>query len=227
MLDPGTDPKSADCCAVDPRIACHFDEWIADATTDTEFPPMVDVSEMLLGLVEPELAERKPSVLEIGCGSGALSVALLKRGAARARGMDLSTGMLATAVKRAEAADVADRAEFAVGDGAVQGHDPHDWVVLDRVICCYPNVTGLLGNVASSARERVAFSLPTSRGWRGIVNHGMRIAENLSVRLGWSGCFGYVHNVDRIEKRLAAAGFALRRSQRLGLWYAAVWDRAA
>ena len=225
MLDPGADPKSTDCCAVDPRIARHFNNWIEQATTDTKFPPMVDVSEMLLGLVEPEVAQRQPSVLEIGCGSGAMSVALLKRGAARARGVDLSTGMLATAIKRAEAADVADRAAFVVGDGATEKHGPHDWVILDRVICCYPNVAAMMGNVIESARERVAFSLPTSRGWRGIVNHGMRIVENLSVRLGWSGCMGYVHNVDRIEKRLAAAGFAQRRSQRLGLWYAAVWDR--
>jgi magnesium-protoporphyrin O-methyltransferase len=120
---------------------------------------------------------------------------------------------------------VADRASFVVGDGAQASLENHDWVILDRVICCYPDASRLMSNVTGAARHRVAFSLPTSRGWRGLVNQVLRVGENLGVRIGWSGCPGYVHDVDRIESTLAAAGFVPVRSERLGLWYAAVWDR--
>ncbi len=188
---------------------------------------MIDVSNMLLGLLEPEVGRDSPTLLEIGCGSGGLTVALLKRGAARARGIDLSPGMLAVAVKRAEAADLADRASFVVGDGARAALEQHDWVVLDRVICCYPDVSALLRNVIGASRARIAFSLPTSRGWRGVVNHVLRLGENMAVRLGWDGCVGYVHDVDRIESTLATAGFSRLREGRLGLWYGAVWERPA
>jgi hypothetical protein len=33
-----------------------------------------------------------------------------------------------------------ERAEFKVGDAAVTEVEPHDWVVLDKVICCYPHM---------------------------------------------------------------------------------------
>src|SRR3954447_4311274 len=105
MLDPGTDSPHAsdspvaDCCGeVDPRISSHFDNRIAELTAESEFPQMVDVSEMLLDLLD-DVGEAQPTLLELGCGSGALLVSLMKRGATRARGYDMSPGMLAVAVK--------------------------------------------------------------------------------------------------------------------------------
>jgi magnesium-protoporphyrin O-methyltransferase len=187
---------------------------------------MVDVSAMLLGLVDGDVADAAPSVLELGCGSGALAVALLKRGASRARGIDLSPGQLAVAVKRADAADVADRAAFTLGDAATADVDPADWVVMDRVICCYPHMAALLDQATRSARLRVCFTVPTSRGWRGLLNRIMWPAENIPLRFGRPGCPGFVHSLDKIERRLRDAGFTQARSERLGLWHAAVWDRA-
>jgi hypothetical protein len=39
-------------------------------------------------------------------------------------------------------------------------------------------------------------------------------------------CPGYVHSMDRMAQRLSDAGFELLREKHLGLWYAAVWQRA-
>src|SRR3954467_4236580 len=128
MLDPtdppaATDSHAADCCTPSTpdsrKIASHFDNRITELTSEseTDFPEMVDVSRMLLELLDDAQAV-SPSLLELGCGSGALTVALLKRGARRARGLDLSPGMLAVAVKRAQQADVADRVAFTLADAA-------------------------------------------------------------------------------------------------------------
>ena len=246
MLDPGTHspqpPDAAvapdsplatdaavapDCCARDERIAEQFNKRIAEQIEDDELPEMVDVSEMLLRLMGSagDVATAAPTLLELGCGSGALTVELLRRGAVSADAVDLSPDMLDAARRRAAQGDVSDRVHFEQGDASLMQLSPHDWVVLDRVFCCYPDVERLLANATRAATRRVAFTVPNSRGWRGAMNKIMWRGANIPVRLGRGGCPGFVHSIDLIERRLAAAGFGLRGADRLGLWYAAVWDR--
>ena len=141
--------------------------------------------------------------------------------------MDLSPDMLDAARRRAAQADVSDRVSFEQGDASVMQLSPHDWVVLDRVVCCYPDVQRLITNATRAATRRVAFSAPKSRGWRGALNKMMWRSANIPLWLGRPGCPGFVHSIDAIERLLAADGFALRRADRLGLWYAAVWERPA
>jgi magnesium-protoporphyrin O-methyltransferase len=213
------------CCEVDPRIAHHFDNRIAELTADGQLPEMVDVSEMLLSLLS-DVGVVAPTVLELGCGSAALMTELVRRGAASADGVDLSPDMIAAARRRAAEADVADRSAFVQGDGALIPLDAHDWVVLDRVICCYPNVESLLANATRAATRRVAFSVPNSRGFRGLVNKVGWWLENVPTWLRGNACPTFVHDISRIERILSRAGFTRSRDARLGLWYAAVWDRA-
>jgi magnesium-protoporphyrin O-methyltransferase len=227
----GTDTKQDACCApsspTDPVIAKHFDKRIAELTAEAEFPEMVDVSAMLLNLLQEDLETSAPSVIELGSGSGALAVALIKRGAARVRGIDMSPGMLAVAVRRAEAAGVADQASFGVGDGAAAELEPADWVVLDRVICCYSDMPRLVGNAAGAARSRVAFTVPLSRGWKGLLNRFMWFLENIPSFVTRNSCPTFVHDTRRIEEQLAQRGFTRLREDRLGLWYGCVWERDA
>lgn len=217
--------ERTDCCVVDvdPRIARHFDAGYA-TLADSELPEMVDVSRGLVELL-PDVAELRPTLLELGCGTAGLTVELLRRGAVRADGVDLSPGSLAVARRRAEAGDVADRVDFTLGDAAQVALQPHDWVVLDRVICCYRHVDALMGNAIGAARWRLIFSVPHDRGWRGAVNKLIVTAENLINRFRGRPCPGYNHNIGRIERRIAAAGFSRRTAATFGLWYAAVWER--
>ena len=209
-----------------PRISRHFDNRIAELTADGELPAMVDVSEMLLGLLS-DVASVATTVLELGCGSAALMTELVRRGAASADGIDLSPDMIAAARRRAAEADVADRSSFVQGDGALIPLEAHDWVVLDRVICCYPNVESLLANATRAATRRVAFSVPNSRGFRGLMNKIGWWLENVPTWLRGNACPTFVHDINRIERILGRAGFARSRDARLGLWYAAVWDQPA
>jgi SAM-dependent methyltransferase len=225
----GGPTESADCCAdrsVHPRIADHFDQRVQMLSEQTGgFPEMVDVSRALLSMLATDAATERPTVLELGSGSGALSVALLESGVARADGVDLSPESVATARRRAETAGVADRASFAVGDGSSYPVDAHDWVVLDRVICCFPHVDQLLAHSIGAAQHRYAFSLPHGRGWRRLVNWALITFDNTFDRLRGSGCPGFLHSMSKIEGRLRAAGFRLRDERTIGLWYAAVWEK--
>lgn len=218
--------QTAACCADDPIIARHFDGRIAELIDEFkgELPPMVDVSEMLLGLLG-DVADAHPTLLELGSGSAALTVELLRRGASTAEAVDLSPQMVSAARRRADEAGVGDRVSFHVGDGAAVDVAAHDWVVLDRVMCCYPDVAGLLANATRAATRRVAYSVPTSRGWRGLLNKIGWGFDNVPSMVRRDACRTFVHDIGRIDAALAGAGFARTRDAHLALWYAAVWDR--
>ena len=219
--------SAADCCPVarDPRIARSFDRLTEERTAGGVLPQMQPTTKRLFALLS-DVTEQKPTVLELGCGSGALLVGLLKSGATRVDGVDLSTGSLAAARRRAEEAGAGDRATFTQGDGARVDLDGHDWVVMDRVICCYPDVDALLDNAVPAARSRFAFSVPASRGFRGLVNRVIWGFVSLWDRVR-SNAPGYVHSIDLMERRLSAAGFKLLRSETGWIWYLAVWERNA
>jgi magnesium-protoporphyrin O-methyltransferase len=189
-----------------------------------ELPGLHSISQRVLEALG-DVATSRPSVLELGCGSGALTVGLLERGASRASGIDLSPASIEIARRRAEAAGESARVSFEVGDGASINLERHDWVVLDRVICCYAHVDRLLDNSINAAGRRYAFSVPESRGLRGIVNGLSVWLENLTKALRRKPCPGYVHDIRRIEQRLTVAGYRKVRASTAGLWYVAVFER--
>jgi magnesium-protoporphyrin O-methyltransferase len=215
------------CCETpDPRIASCFDKRVADDSGSGEFPDMVDVSRGLLYLL-CDVSTEHPTLLELGCGSGAMSVTLLESGAESVDGVDLSPESIATATRRAAAAGVAERAHFTVGDGSVVPVQRHDWVVMDRVICCFADMERLLGHAIAAADKRVCFTVPDSRGMWGVFNRIGWGFEAWLTRFRRNACPGYVHSLDLITRRLADSGFELLRDRRMGVWYAAVWERSA
>jgi magnesium-protoporphyrin O-methyltransferase len=234
LTEPGPDPAASpeprppDCCAVDadPRIGRWFDRLTAERTAGGVLPPMVAVSEHLLAQLG-DVSEARPTVLELGCGSGALLVELLTRGVSWADGIDLSPASLDAARRRADAAGVGERVQFAAGDAARLELAPHDWVILDRAICCYPDMPALINRAIGAARARVCFSVPTSRGARGRVNRLAWGLEAWWTRVRRGPCPGYVHDLDDLERRLSAAGFQRRSGRTDFLWYTAVWERPA
>src|SRR5919106_7082623 len=219
--EPAPDP--VDCCVppTDPRIARHFDHKMRERTAAGRLPPLHEVSAALLAQLA-DVGETAPSVLEIGCGSGALTMALLERGAQRASGVDLSPGSIDAARRRAAEAHLSDRTAFRVGDGASVDLEAHDWVVLDRVICCYRDMSRLLANSIPAAQRRFAFSIPDSRGVFGLMNRIEELIEGVTNRLRGRPCPGYVHDLRLIEERLARAGFRPVLTTNAGRWYVGV-----
>ncbi len=186
---------------------------------------MVDVSAALLVQLG-DIATLHPTVLELGCGTGALSVALLERGARRASGVDLSALSLDVARRRADAAGFADRATFIRGNAATAMLDQHDWVILDRSLCCFADADGLIAAAIAAARIRIAITIPESRGWRGSLSR-----VRWSAKTAWDelrgGCRGYVHDLKTIEAHLARAGFrpSVSLPSHHGLWFIGIYQR--
>ncbi len=221
-----TDRSDRDCCHTtpDPRVARRFDREWAEYDDAEGFPRIVDVSAGLLDQLRDATLER-PTVFEIGSGTGGVSVALLEMGAASVRGVDLSAASVDVATRRAAAGGYADISGFRVGEGQSVADETADWVILDRVLCCDGRATAVLDAAIGIARRRIAFTVPESRGWRGLLNRPMWAAETV-WDLARGGCRGFVHDIRAFERSLDAAGFTLARSGRVGLWYVGVYDRA-
>jgi SAM-dependent methyltransferase len=219
------EPAEPECaCPANARIERHFDSKTMQLTEGGQLPGMVAVSDRLKEALLP-LGPTGQSVLELGCGRGALLLALVQAGAGRATGIDLSGATIEAARRRFTEAGLADRVDLSVGDAARVRHEPHDWVILDRVICCYPDMEALLANTLPAARRIYAFTVPTSRGWRGVLARLEEWFDNAWNTLLGRPCPGYVHDLDLIEQRLEGSGFRLRHQDRLRLWHIAVYER--
>jgi SAM-dependent methyltransferase len=224
-LKPDSDGQECE-CPTDSRIARYFDARVAERLAQRQDPGLVAVSERLSDALL-SLDPTGKTVLELGCGRGGLLLELVQAGAARATGLDLSPTGIDAARTQFEQAQLSDRVHLSVGDAARVPLEPHDWVILDRVMCCYPDVERLLTNTLPAARHLYAFTVPTSRGWRGVAARLEEWFENAWNTLRGQACPGYVHSLDLIDERLVMAGFRLRHRDRLRLWHIAVYERVA
>lgn len=164
------------------------------------------------------------SVLEVGGGVGAIELELLAAGAARATDVELSGEYEEESQKLLAERGLTDRVERRVGDFVAEPVEPHDVVVMHRVVCCYPDVDALVGVAASCARRRMVLTYPQERWW---TRAGVRVI-NLILRLSSSEFRTFVHPVQRMTAAAAAHGLTLGERRRRGLfWESAAYERLA
>ena len=157
------------------------------------------------------------TVLEVGGGIGALQLELLEAGAARATNVELSAGYEDAAAELFGGRDV----ERRVGDFVGEETEPHDVVVMHRVVCCYPDVDALVGKGAANARQRLLLTYPRER-W--FIRLGLR-AVNAFLALRRCGFRTYVHPVARIDAAAESHGLRLERRVAHRLWESAAYVR--
>lgn len=210
----GTDEERPDCC---------FDEWASgNAKRARKGEIAAPVTRALVAdLEQVGLAGR--SVLDVGCGTGDLALATLARGATRAHGIDLGAGAIDNARALAAERGLSERASFEVGDGSTSLLPAADVVVLNRVVCCYPDATGLIEHSLGVAGAVIAVSAPVDRGVVGAWNRVPLAGSNAWFRMRdrkFKGFRTFVHDLDSIDGAIRAAGFT-RTSHRRSRF---VWD---
>jgi len=161
------------------------------------------------------------TVLDVGGGIGAIELELLAAGAARATNVELSGGYEEAASALLTERGLSDRVDRRVADFVSEGEavEPHDLVVLHRVVCCYPDVDALMGAAAEHTRKRLVLTYPQEHL---LMRVGLRVV-NLWLRVSGCGFRTYVHPVARILGAAEADGLKLVRRERQGF----LWESAA
>lgn len=162
-------------------------------------------------------------VLEVGCGPGYLHRALLRLGASRATGVDLSEEMLAIARSEALAEGLADRTAYRRGDFTQLADEVPvaDVVVLDKVICCYPDWKRLVDASLRRTRRLYAYTIPRERSLTraalGTMRWGLRQV----------GCCyqPFLHAPQRINERIRGDGFRLISECKTTWWLTQIYAR--
>src|SRR5216683_5153184 len=165
------------------------------------------------------------TVLEVGGGIGAIEIELLKAGMARAVNVELTPTYEAAAVGLLGDSGLADRAERKIMDFAEAGNEVEaaDVVVMNRVICCYPDMPKLAGAAAEHAKDMLVMSFPNERWWTQLglsfANFGFRVIR-LQFRV-------FLHPPELIEAAVQQHGFRTRFNERGLLWQVNAFERIA
>jgi 2-polyprenyl-3-methyl-5-hydroxy-6-metoxy-1,4-benzoquinol methylase len=171
------------------------------------------------GLVELAGNVSGETVLEVGGGVGAIELDLLAAGADRATNVELSGEYEEEAAKLIAERGLTERVERRVADFVEEPVEPHDVVIMHRVVCCYPDVDRLVGVAAAHTRRRLLLTYPRERPW---TRAGIR-AINLLMRISGSSFRAFVHPVARMAAAAQREGLALERRERQSL----IWENAA
>ena len=181
-----------------------------------------------LRLIRPLLALPTPlaSVLDIGCGAGAAHHELLRRGAALlAVGVDASAGYITAAASNSQLLGLRERTLYHQLDFALHAaqFEPAAVVIMDRVICCYPDLGQLLGAAAERSTGFLALSFPRNNWWVRLIG----TAINSFSAFGRSSYRFFIHPEPEVLRVVRASGLLPLESSTFGAWHLVVFARPA
>jgi len=145
------------------------------------------------------------SILEIGCGTGHLHRYLLNHGASSAIGVDLSEEMINLAKKHAINEKLEPRVTYYTGDFIDFSNQINkcDIVLLDKVICCYPEAMDLVFKSMQKAKQLYIYTIPRNKWW---IRYGIKVTAYF-LQLFRSGFFPYFHDHEKITSLLKKHSF--------------------
>lgn len=161
------------------------------------------------------------SVLDIGCGIGGLGLSLLAQGAAHSVFVDVSKDYLRAARELAREGGADGHADFIEADFMQTDLSPADIVVLDRVVCCYPDAPALLHKAAAHSQTHLIFSYPRPAWWMNVTGYLL----NLGMRVWRKEYRFYVHEEEELLDAGKKNGHTLQEVHNVGVWRVAAFRR--
>jgi 2-polyprenyl-3-methyl-5-hydroxy-6-metoxy-1,4-benzoquinol methylase len=164
------------------------------------------------------------TLLEVGGGVGALQIELLKMGVARAVNIEITPTYEEAAGSLLRRAGLEDRVERKVMDFAEAANDADaaDIVIMNRVICCYPDMPKLTAAAAVHCRQVLVLSFPKERWW---TRTGLAVG-NLLLRVTRQHFQIFVHRPERILAVAEQHGLLTTLNQPGRFWQVAELERS-
>ncbi len=164
------------------------------------------------------------TVIDFGGGVGSLGLELVRAGAASSVNVELSSAYRKAASALALEYGVEDRVTIQIADAAdpMAGLGQADIVVMNKVVCCYPDGDALMDVAAGAAKEVLAVSYPTVH----FVSRAIIGLGNWQRGRRGNGFRAFVHPMQVID-RPEGAGFSPMLIRRRPVWSLKVWSSPA
>ncbi|MEZ4669934.1 MAG: class I SAM-dependent methyltransferase [Anaerolineae bacterium] len=163
------------------------------------------------------------TLIDIGGGVGAIQHELLADGVRSAVHVDASTAYLGASQEEAEKRGHRQRVTYLHGNFVDLAPEiqPADVVTLDRVVCCYPDMPGLVGASAARAQHLYGLVYPRDAGWMKLGNQIL----NLYLWVRRNPFRTFVHSAAKVDAAIRAQGLTPRYHRNAGLWQVVVYGR--
>jgi len=150
-------------------------------------------------------------------------LSLLKGGAAKAIGFDISEKMIACARKLSAEMGLQERTQYWRGDFVtMQENAPMaDVTVLDKVVCCYENASELIARSTAKTRRIYAVSYPRQSAF---VSFVFRNAKYFLKLFGQS-FHPYYHEPKQVQHWIVENGFEKVYEKETMIWLVQVFHR--
>lgn len=164
------------------------------------------------------------TVLEVGGGIGAAALELVRAGASHAVNIELSPSYASAASELTREAGVEEGAvELRVADfvAAASGIPPAEVVIMNRVVCCYPDFEALLSAASEKARLYLVFTYPRDN----VLARAANASANLMLWLSRKDFRSYIHPRDAMLTMVERRGFRLAKERNAPIWQTAALER--
>ncbi len=211
------------CCPQCEGIEQTFNEQAADEDLRLYRAEGLDeTTEWLVDAIKERGVEGM-SLLDIGGGVGMIQHELLKSGAAKATHVDASSAYIEAAQREAKRRKLREKIEWRHGNfvDLAPDLDSADIVTLDKVICCYDDMPGLVKASAKLAKKYYGLVYPRDAIW-------FRAAAKFMNFFQWLFRNPYrmfVHPSAEVERLLKRAGLKPAFHKQDWLWQVALYTR--
>lgn len=163
------------------------------------------------------------TLLDIGCGVGHLHQSLLEQGAKNAVGIELSDKMLLEAKDWAKQRGLTNKTTYIEGDfiELVNTLEVSDIVIMDKVVCCYPDADALINRSLEKCQDSIALTYPRKTWYTSL---GTEILALILKLLG-SSFRPYVHDPQQIELWITQQGFKKVFQKQTTIWLSQVYQK--
>ncbi|MCP4461155.1 MAG: class I SAM-dependent methyltransferase [Cytophagales bacterium] len=163
------------------------------------------------------------TLLDIGGGIGAIQWDFLQNGGKQTTDMDYSDGYLEVAKSYAKENGWSDQTVFRQGDFLEEEDsiENHDYVTLDKVICCYPDYHGLLTKALNKTNHTIGMVYPMG----GSIAKFVAFFVILFLKLSGNSFRPYIHPVSSIRQTVLDEGFKSVHSSVSFPWHVEVYRR--
>jgi magnesium-protoporphyrin O-methyltransferase len=161
--------------------------------------------------------------LDIGGGIGAIQYDLIKAGASSGTSIEASSAYIDAVNYETLQNDLVERVSFKHGDFTTMASDVDsaDIVTLDKVICCYDDMSELVGLSSKLARKIYAVIYPRDVWWTKL---GF-LMVNFYSRIKGSSFRTFIHPTKKVEEIIFGNGLRRNYYATTLVWQVAIFTR--